>query len=238
MTKIKQIIAREILDSRGNPTVETKIVLDDGQSAKASVPSGASTGIHEAWELRDKDPKRYSGQGVLKAVDNVNTKIAGLHNVNTYVPQGRDPDHEEFQHKLAWFDRFRGWLEGRFTPNDPVTWLGDLNVAPADIDIYDPAGLRNHVDFHPDAQAALERVRTWGFIDVFRKHHPDEPNQYTYFDYRARNPIERNIGWRIDHIWATEALATQSTDAWIDVEARRADRPSDHTFLVASFELG
>ena len=74
--KIKDIKAREILDSRGNPTVETKIILDNGLTAKASVPSGASTGVHEAWELRDGDKKRYDGQGVLKAVENVNKKIA------------------------------------------------------------------------------------------------------------------------------------------------------------------
>lgn len=75
MSKIKNIIAREILDSRGNPTIETKVILDNGISAKASVPSGASTGIHEAWELRDGDINRYEGQGVLGAVFNVNTKI-------------------------------------------------------------------------------------------------------------------------------------------------------------------
>ncbi len=74
MSKIKNIIAREILDSRGNPTVETKVVLTNGTVAKASVPSGASTGVHEAWELRDGG-KRYHGKGVLKAVKNVNTEI-------------------------------------------------------------------------------------------------------------------------------------------------------------------
>lgn len=73
--KIKQVIAREILDSRGNPTVEAKVILESGIWAKAGVPSGASTGVHEAWELRDGDKKRYAGQGVLKAVKNVNTKI-------------------------------------------------------------------------------------------------------------------------------------------------------------------
>jgi enolase len=76
MAKIQSIIAREILDSRGNPTVETKVILDNGVSAKASVPSGASTGIHEAYELRDGDKKRYGGLGVLQAVKNVNEKIA------------------------------------------------------------------------------------------------------------------------------------------------------------------
>lgn len=76
MPKIKKIIAREILDSRGNPTVEAKVILDNEIIAKAAVPSGASTGIHEAWEMRDGDIKRYKGQGVLKAVNNINTEIA------------------------------------------------------------------------------------------------------------------------------------------------------------------
>ena len=76
MPKIKQITAREILDSRGNPTIETKVFLDNGVSAKASVPSGASTGAHEAYELRDGDQKRYGGLGVLKAIKNVEAKIA------------------------------------------------------------------------------------------------------------------------------------------------------------------
>lgn len=73
--KIKQVIAREILDSRGNPTVEAKVVLENGLSAVAKVPSGASTGTHEALELRDGG-KRYGGKGVLRAVKNVNTEIA------------------------------------------------------------------------------------------------------------------------------------------------------------------
>ncbi|MFA4999839.1 MAG: phosphopyruvate hydratase [Patescibacteria group bacterium] len=76
MAKIKNIIAREILDSRGNPTVEAKVFLSDGTEAKAAVPSGASTGRHEAVELRDGDLKRYGGQGVLKAVAKVNEIIA------------------------------------------------------------------------------------------------------------------------------------------------------------------
>jgi enolase len=75
MPKIKNIFAREILDSRGNPTVETRIELDNGVSAKASVPSGASTGIHEAYELRDGDKTRYGGKGVLKAIESVNKTI-------------------------------------------------------------------------------------------------------------------------------------------------------------------
>ena len=75
MSTIQTIIGREILDSRGNPTIEIECLLGSGVRAKASVPSGASTGIHEALELRDGDLKRYSGLGVLKAVENINEKI-------------------------------------------------------------------------------------------------------------------------------------------------------------------
>lgn len=75
-TKIKSVVAREILDSRGNPTVAARVTLQSGASAEAKVPSGASTGSHEALELRDGDKKRYGGKGVLKAVKNVNELIA------------------------------------------------------------------------------------------------------------------------------------------------------------------
>src|SRR3989339_2027186 len=74
--KIKKITGYEILDSRGNPTISIKIEVEGGVSAVAAVPSGASTGTHEALELRDGNPKRYRGQGVLKAIKNVNTSIA------------------------------------------------------------------------------------------------------------------------------------------------------------------
>src|SRR5271167_2330511 len=75
-TEIVEIKAREILDSRGNPTVEVDVRLSGGAMGRAAVPSGASTGVHEALELRDSDPKRYLGKGVLKAVSNVTTLIA------------------------------------------------------------------------------------------------------------------------------------------------------------------
>lgn len=76
MSKIKKVLAREILDSRGNPTIEVDLTLDDGSFGRASIPSGASTGTHEAVELRDGDNGRYGGLGVLSAAANVNTEIS------------------------------------------------------------------------------------------------------------------------------------------------------------------
>lgn len=75
-TRIEEIVGREILDSRGNPTVEVQIELADGSFGRAAVPSGASTGIHEVLELRDNDMSRYAGKGVIKAVNNINSRIS------------------------------------------------------------------------------------------------------------------------------------------------------------------
>jgi exodeoxyribonuclease-3 len=163
--------------------------------------------------------------------------VRGIPVVNTYVPQGRSADSEHFRYKLAWFRRLRALFERHYTPDEPLLWVGDFNVAPEPIDVHNPTRLKGHVDFHPEAQAALERVRVWGFEDVFRRHYPGEAGHYTYWDYRARDPIERGVGWRVDHIWATRPLAERSSRCWIDVDARRAERPSDHTFLAAEFSL-
>jgi len=163
--------------------------------------------------------------------------IRGISMVNTYVPQGRSHDSPHFQYKLEWLARLRALFERHYSPEEPLLWMGDFNVAPEPIDVHDPKRLKDHVAFNPEAHAALERVRGWGFVDVFRQHHPEEVGQYTFWDYRVRNALERGLGWRVDHIWATEPLARKSTHAWIDVEARRAERPSDHTFLMAEFAL-
>jgi exodeoxyribonuclease-3 len=163
--------------------------------------------------------------------------VGGVSVVNTYVPQGRALDSEHYQYKLKWFERMRAFFERHHSPDEPLLWMGDFNVATEPIDVHDPKRLKDHVCFTLEVREALEQVRVWGFVDVFRRHHPDEPGQYTFYDYRVRNAVDRGLGWRVDHIWATEPLASKSTAAWIDVEARKAERPSDHTFLVAEFAL-
>jgi len=164
----------------------------------------------------------------------IKAEINGIVIVNTYIPQGYLPVSEKFEYKLNWFNRLLTLFDKNFKPTDPVLWVGDFNVAPEPMDVYDPEGLLGHVCFHPDVHKALEKVMQWGFVDVFRTH-CSEPGHYTFWDYRARNSFKRNLGWRLDHIMATEPLAKKSTACYIDKEPRLAERPSDHTPIIAEF---
>jgi len=165
----------------------------------------------------------------------VAARFGAVHVVNTYVPQGREITHEMYAYKLQWFARLKAFFDRHFTPKKQVVWVGDLNVAPAAIDIHNAAEQDEHVCYHEAVRKAFADTLSWGFVDVFRKHHP-EPGQYTFFDYRTVNAVKRNMGWRVDHILATPPLAARSEDCFIDLEPRMAQSPSDHTFLTASFK--
>jgi len=167
----------------------------------------------------------------------IRARIRGIEVVNTYVPQGTAPDSPRFAYKLNWISALRDYFARGFSPDSPVVWVGDFNVAPEPIDVYDPEGLLGSVCYHPDEHKALATVRDWGFVDVFRKHHPGEPKQYSFYDYRVPNAFKRKIGWRIDHIWATRPMADRSLDCWIDTGPRLMEKPSDHTFVVADFDV-
>jgi len=165
----------------------------------------------------------------------ITAQVRGITLVNTYVPQGYLADTDKFQYKLDWFARLLNWFQSRFQPTDPVLWMGDLNVAPLPIDVYDPQAMEEHVCYHPAARKALARIMDWGFTDLFRKHCADA-GQYTFWDYRRGSDFARNRGWRIDHIMATAPLADRCTACTIDREPRAADRPSDHTPIIAEFK--
>ena len=97
-------------------------------------------------------------------------KIKGITIINTYVPQGYLPESEKFEYKLNWFERLRNFMDSNFKQTESLVWVGDLNIAPEPIDVYDPVTLLGHVCFHPEVHKALEKVMSWGMIDVFRKH--------------------------------------------------------------------
>jgi exodeoxyribonuclease-3 len=179
--------------------------------------------------LQDEDP---SDEARLILVE-----FCGIQLLNTYVPQGTDPTSERFYYKICWLRRLRSFMERTLDPHGLVLWIGDFNVAPGAEDVYDPQGLLGQIGFHPAEHRALEEVRRWGWVDVFRRH-VRGGGHYTFWDYRIRHAVDRGLGWRVDHIWATEPLARRSLRAWIDVSLRRAPRPSDHTPVLAEFHVG
>lgn len=188
---------------------------------------------------REKPDRVVTGLDSGKTTDDtrlIYARFGSLHVVNTYVPQGREIDHDMYQYKLEWLKRLRKFFENNFTNRMKVAWVGDINVAPEPIDIHNPEKQENHVCYHVDVRNAFADVLAWGFVDVFRKHHP-EPGQYSFFDYRTADAVNRKMGWRVDHILATPALAAKSIDSYIDLEPRLAEKPSDHTFVVAGFDI-
>jgi len=233
--------------SRERPDV---LCIQETKAQNQDFPRGAFTDV--GYNVVFRGQKAYSGvaiaslgqpEDVTFGLDSepkdeprlITAKIDGITIVNTYVPQGRSVNSEMFSYKLEWFVRLRDYFARNFSPDEPLIWCGDLNVAPLEIDVHDPKRLAKHVDFHPQVREALATVTQWGFVDVFRRHRPDEPGQYTFWDYRVRGALDRNLGWRVDHIYATQPLAEKSVNAWIDRDARAAAKPSDHTFLVAEF---
>ncbi len=156
--------------------------------------------------------------------------------LNAYVPQGQEVDRPQFAYKLAWLGRLKKYLSQNFQPDGKLVLCGDFNVAPKQIDVHDPKRILGHVSFNPEVWKAYGDVLSWGLVDVFRKHHPDEPGQYTFFDYRVKDSVGRNLGWRVDHILATKKTAAASGGCVIDRATRQSEKPSDHAVIYAEWE--
>lgn len=165
----------------------------------------------------------------------VRITLDGVSVVNTYVPQGQALDSPKFQFKLEWFKRLRTYFQQRFDAPDTasVVWVGDCNVAPTPEDVHDSKKVWPHVCHCQEVIDAFQNVLDWGFVDVFRRH--IQGPEFTFWDYRVRNAVENNVGWRIDHVLATPPMAERSRAVTVDREARLAPSPSDHTFVLAEF---
>lgn len=186
---------------------------------------------------REKPKKVSCGLGDRVESDQarvISASINGITIVNTYVPQGREIDSEYFEYKIKWLSRLKKYFTKNLKTDQKILWCGDLNIAPEDIDVYDPKRMKGHVCFNDKTTEIFHDFLNWGLIDVFRKYHP-EAGHFSYFDYRVKGTVERNHGWRVDHILATKSLAKKSVDSYIDLKPRKSEKPSDHTPLVAEF---
>ncbi len=160
----------------------------------------------------------------------------GVRLINTYIPQGYAIDSEKYQYKLKFFKDLRAYFDRQIGPQTPAIWMGDLNVAPTEIDLNNPKGNKEHPCFHIDARKALEETMGSQWKDLFREK-VKEGGHYTFWDMRQPGGFERNLGWRIDFLMGTQPVAEKLEKIWIDTKPRGLEKPSDHTFLLGDFSL-
>ncbi len=173
------------------------------------------------------DVERGFGDGVEDAQARVvSATFAGVRVVSVYVPNGEAVGTDKYAYKLRWLERLRAWVAPRLASGPPLAIGGDYNVAPADLDVHDPAAWAGKVLCSEAERTALARVVDLGLVDVLRAQHPGEA-LYTWWDYRMLG-FPKNLGMRIDHVLASPALAARVTAAWVDRDERKGALPSDH----------
>jgi exodeoxyribonuclease-3 len=159
--------------------------------------------------------------------------VGGVRVVSCYAPNGQEVDSAQYTFKLGWYRRLRRFLDAHARADAPLALCGDWNVAPEDLDTYDPKAWEGQTLFTPREKEALAHLRGFGLTDTFRHLHPDA-QQFSWWDYRML-AFPKNKGLRIDHVYATAPLLARLTAAGIDREARKGAQPSDHTPVWAEF---
>lgn len=163
--------------------------------------------------------------------------FGGVRVVNTYVPNGTKVGTEKFDYKLQWLEQFGVELQEEKQKHGEVIWLGDINVAPKPEDVFDSARVMGGICHHPAEFERLAKiVETCELTDLFRSLHP-EPGQFSFWEFFLPKAFERNLGWRIDHIYATPGLVPHLVECQIDREPRKRERPSDHTVVMAELSV-
>lgn len=161
--------------------------------------------------------------------------VKGVRIVNTYIPNGTELWTDKFTFKLDWLQRLRKYFDETCDKSSDVLLCGDFNVAPEELDVWNVPAWTGKLHFTKPERAAIHHVKQWGFVDVFREMNGDV-KEYSWWDYRA-GAWPRNQGLRIDHIWTSRPLADKCTGCWIDRAPRALEKASDHTPVVAEFEV-
>lgn len=165
----------------------------------------------------------------------VSATCGGVRVHSVYVPNGRALDDDHYVYKLSWLDKLRLHLDQTCEAGDDVVVAGDWNVAPADIDVWDPKFFEGLTHVTDKERNALDNVRQWGLVDTFRERYSDVEGLYSYYDYQAGR-FHKRQGMRIDYVLASAGLAKASTVDLIDRNARKGTKPSDHAPVLAVFE--
>lgn len=163
------------------------------------------------------------------------TKSSGISVLNLYIPNGAELSSDKYQYKLKWFSKLQPFVKKILSENKRLIVLGDFNIAPLDKDVHDPKKWEGNILVSEAERAEFGKLLAHGLSDCFRLFKQEEKS-YSWWDYRAA-AFRRNMGLRIDHILASQELTNCCKKCYIDVTPRKLERPSDHTPVVAEFEL-
>lgn len=155
--------------------------------------------------------------------------------LNLYVPNGSEVGSDKYRYKLEWFSKLHPFVEQLNKNNEHLIILGDFNIAPEDQDVHDPKAWQGSVLVSQPERDEFYKLLNHGLSDCFRLFEQEEKS-YSWWDYRAA-AFRRNRGLRIDHILASKALSKSCRACYIDKDPRKLERPSDHTPVVAEFDL-
>jgi len=156
---------------------------------------------------------------------------AGIRVVSVYVPNGRSPGSDHYRYKLAWLGALREMVAS--APPETVV-CGDMNIAPADADVFNPEAFVGHTHVTGPEREALGELMALGLRDVVRERWPQE-RVFTYWDYRA-GMFHQDLGMRIDLILAGGPVAERVRAAWVDRQARKGSGPSDHAPVIVDLD--
>ena len=161
----------------------------------------------------------------------VSATCAGTRVVSVYVPNGRSPGSEHYEYKLAWLASLREMVA---SGPDSTVVCGDINIAPADADVFDPDAYMGQTHVTPPERAALAELQALGLRDVVRERWPDQ-RVFTYWDYRA-GMFHQDLGMRIDLVLAGAGVADRVRAAWVDRQARKGTGPRDHAPVIVDLD--
>lgn len=161
----------------------------------------------------------------------ISATCGGIRVVSVYVPNGRAPDSEHYRYKLDWLASLRDMVAA---DAERTVVCGDVNIAPTDADVFDPAAYEGHTHVTAPERAALEQLQALGLRDVVRDRWPDQ-RVFSYWDYRA-GMFHQDLGMRIDLVLAGAAVADRVQAAWIDRKARKGQSPSDHAPVIVDLD--
>ena len=172
------------------------------------------------------DARRAGGPGEAAT-------CGGLRVTSVYVPNGRTPDDPHYAYKLRWLDKLRDAVAAGDVATSVV--CGDMNIAPADADLYDPEAYIGSTHVTVPERDALRELEALGLVDVVRRRWPDRERVFTYWDYRA-GMFHQDLGMRIDLVLAGPAVADRVAAAWVDRLARKGSGPSDHAPVMVDLD--